>query len=209
MQKTIPKPKNHSLSFEAPDPDGGAFKGEVWVTNARQGRIEHVVASGRFTDGIGVVHTINGGTLSGVSFVEPKRGAPRTKRLRDVAAYLAWRWFLAGTARDKKAQADAYSSVVDLWAEKRWKGISEQAHARRSVNAGRDVVRSAQCDVVAYKCDPPVLGGLVFAAKPGACSILDSGDLRVDGEGYFWLYGAEQARFARTSNPILFPNCGS
>lgn len=201
-----PKPRIIDFDFAAPDPNGGDIRGCVSVLDKRDGANEHSLVSGEFVDGAGVLHTVTSGTLEGVWIESPGRGAPRTKAMRDVAVYLAWRAYLAGSDGTKKAQAQARTRVLGLWEERGWKGFVTESHVACAVKKGEKMLqKTGELALAIVRDDGPPLRCFAFAAKPEYLTRTPSGKLLVTGPGYLWVGDLENAIRAHPRQPFFLP----
>lgn len=200
------KPRIIDFDFVASDPTGGDIRGHLSVLDKRAGASQHVIAAGKFVDGAGMLHTVTSGSLEDVWIESPGRGAPRTKAMRDVAAYLAWRVYLAGSERDKKAQAQARTQVLGLWEERGWKGFVTESHVSCAVKRGEKILReTGEFALAIIRDDGPPLRCFAFAASPEYLTKTPAGKLLVTGPGYVWVGGLESAVRANPRQPFFIP----
>lgn len=171
---------------------GDSVKGIFYANDFGDGATEHLL-DGHFTDSRGETRRFFG-RLTGYQFgpVE-RRGAPR-KIARDVAIFLAYQWHL-GAAKRKDAQArpqkDARERVMNLWAERGFTGASEETHLRKRLKAGAAGVHGLS--LMRFECLTPTPDGVLIAALESAFDMSPGDSIGIDGPGWFWRYGMEEA----------------
>ena len=165
---------------------------DVWLTHHADGR-QHHVASGvwRFENGqeFPVSATIRGGVVIARAPV----GRP-TKTLRNIAAFLASRWY----ALEENDEAAAVKRVYELWANghdadpTQWTGASDEREARRLIDAGKSELGATPGALVAYGGgETAPRGGVAWVDR--AHLVRSSDGWCIDGPGYWWDVGDEEA----------------
>lgn len=201
------KPRIIDCDFAALDPHCGEVRGRISVLDKRVGANQHEVVDGEFVDGAGTLHTVTSGTIEDVWIESPKRGAPRTKAMRDVAVYLAWMAYLAGSARDGAARALARTHVLGLWEERGWRGFVTESHIARAVERGQQILqKTGELALAIIRDDGPPLRCCAFAARPEYLTRTPSGKLLVTGPGYVWVGDLESAVRVSPRQPFFFPS---
>ena len=196
-----------ALDFSASNPSVGRISGCIRVLDRRDGSGRYVISEGRATLGNGDIFNITDGCLEGVSIDSPKPGAPRTKAMRDVAVYLAYLTYLAGTDKGKKEQARARANVLALWEERGWTGFLISSHVGSAIKRGKKHLEDV-AGPVSFACirdDGPPFKCSAFAAKPEHLTRWPAGGLLLSGQFYLWQDGMENAVFGRTSKPFVIP----
>ena len=175
---------------------GASLEGIFYANDFGDGAAEHSL-DGHLTDSQGDIYRFSG-RLSGVQFVQVEtRGAP-VKTARDVALFLAYRWFLGGDTAPK-AKSKARQGVMDLWAAQGFKGASEETHLRKRLLAGAAVAGGLSRLRVVTDGKVPggnakaAMDGMVVAAPPDAFDVRPREHVAVDGLGWYWRYGMEKA----------------
>ena len=175
---------------------GDSLKGLFYANDFGDGAAEHLL-DGHLTDSQGVTQRLFG-RISGLRFVPlVTRGAPK-KNARDVALFLAYRWFLGG-GTVPKAKSKARQGVMNLWAANGFKGASEETHLRKRLRAGDEATRGlSRLRVVTDGIPPGVVAkatadGMVIAALPDAFDVRPQEHIAIDGVGWYWRYGMEEA----------------
>lgn len=170
---------------------GDSVKGIFFANDFGAGATEHVL-DGHFTDTRGETRRFFW-RLSGVQFVPVEtRGAP-VKVARDVALFLAYQWHLGAAKRADVAYAerDAREGVMNLWAAQGFKGVSEERHLRRRLKAGAETVYGLS--LLRHECATPTPDGMVIAALESVFDIRPGEYMGINGPGWFWRYGMEEA----------------
>lgn len=175
---------------------GYALNGVVYANDFSDGATLHHL-EGYLTDAQGAACKFVG-QLEGLQFVPVEtRGAP-VKVARDVALFLAYRWFLGGGIA-AKAKSNARQGVMDLWAAQGFKGASEETHLRKRLSAGEKsthglsrlrVVTDGSAVVGLANGGPD---GMVIAAPPDAFDVRPGECVAINGRGWYWRYGMEKA----------------
>lgn len=170
---------------------GDSLEGIFYANDFGDGATEHAL-DGHFTDTRGETRRFFG-RLSGVQFVPVEtRGAP-VKVARDVALFLAYQWHLGAAKRGAEARAerDARQGVMNLWEARGFKGASEETHLCRRLKAGAEAVHGLS--LLRYECATPTPDGLVIAALESVFDMRPGEYMGINGPGWFWRYGMEQA----------------
>lgn len=170
---------------------GNALKGMFYTNDFGDGALEHSL-EGHLTDSRGETRRFSG-RLSGVQFVPVEtRGAPR-RTSRDVALFLAYQWFLGNAKREVEAKAEkaAREGVLELWAAHGFKGVTEEVHLRKRINAGAEAVHGLS--LMHYVCTGESPDGTVIAAHTDAFDLRPGEYMGINGPGWFWQYGMEEA----------------
>ncbi|WP_143227229.1 MULTISPECIES: hypothetical protein [unclassified Acidovorax] len=181
---------------------GDSLKGLFYANDFGDGADEHVL-DGHLTDARGVTRRFVG-RLSGVRFTPmAKQGAPK-KVARDVALFLAYRWFLGGESAPR-AKSRARQAVMELWAARGFKGASEETHLRKRLHAGEKAAQGLSRLRVVTDGKPSVghaeatLDGIVIAAPPDAFDVRPGELVAINGIGWYWRLGMEEAVQGRLS----------
>ena len=123
------------------------------------------------------------------------RGRPRPTA-RDVAAYLAARWFLfdRDMPGSKAGIRSAYTAVSELWARQGYRGLSDRKECVGAVDRGqKTVVEIYGCSALVFE-DGPSPGARVFGVPKDKVSFRHD-RLEIDRcLAWEWLYGDEKAR---------------
>ncbi len=180
---------------------GDELRGTFYANDFGDGAKEHHL-DGYLTNSQGVKSKFQG-RLSGVQFAPREaRGAPR-KTARDVALFLAFKWFHAtgGGASKTVVERNARDCVMGLWAELGYKGVTEETHLRKRLKSGAGALNGLS--LLRYVCTTDAPDGAVVAAPYSAFDLRRGESMSINGSGWFWRYGMEaavQGRFsAKTS----------
>ncbi len=136
--------------------------------------------------------------LSGLQFVPVEnRGRPK-KTARNVAFFLAHRWFLGIAIRTKKPRAEskALDDAMLLWQSLGFQGVSDEAHARKLLKAGKE----AACGLSLLHVDATNgahADGVVIAADESTFDMRPGEYMGINGDGWFWRYGMEKAEWGK------------
>lgn len=139
--------------------------------------------------------------LDGVQFVTVEtRGAPK-KTGRDVALHLAYLLFLGRAKRNARgsmvrAESMARESVMRLWAERCYRGVSEETHLNTLKRRGRRV--TCGLSFLRFEADDGDVGSTVIAL-PESAFVLEQQRISLNGKGWLWQHGMETAVYGTLS----------
>lgn len=181
---------------------GDSLEGLFYANDFGDGADVHLL-DGHLTDSRGVTRRFSG-QLSGVRFTPmAKQGAPK-KVGRDVALFLAYRWFLGGATAPRE-KSRARQEVMELWAVQGFKGASEETHLRKRLHAGEKAAQGlSRLRVVtdgkaADGHANATRDGVVIAAPPDAFDVRPGEHVAINGFGWYWRLGMEEAVQGRLS----------
>lgn len=172
------------------------LRGTFYARDFGDQSTEHVL-EGHLTDSRGQTRRFFG-QLSGLQFVSREtRGAPK-KTGRDVALYLAYMWFLGAVKlRVTGAEREAREQVMELWAKDGFVGATEETHLRKRLSEGRKVVHGLS--LLHYVCTSNAPDGAMVAAPAKAFDLQMGVRIGINGPGWFWRYGMEEAVYSNHS----------
>lgn len=194
LQK-VPVVRTMGLELFAPGIREPVLRGTVYATDLLRGSSIHAVS--------GVLHSQQGaeldfvGQLGGVTFVGKKRPLGRPpKDARNMAVYMAFKWFQAGQKPHKTAETSARRDLLDYW-ESRWPGMPDESTRDALIRKGEARALEAigsPGDMVAYRsrCGAD---GYVLILPPGCIQHHPGDSVRGSGEGLVWRYGEEETQF--------------
>lgn len=139
------------------------------------------------------------------------RGRP-AKTERDVAVFLAFRWFWGlafaeGVVEKRARSRKAKDGVLQLWADRGFDGLGYESHLNARLRSSKAALRDqfgSRC--VAWPFRHGVSGdAMVVAVAESSVRHTEDGIL-VSGNGWIWTYGEEQAVFSPVRARLLSPS---
>lgn len=132
----------------------------------------------------------------------PVGGRP-AKTTRDVAVFLALRWFEAGAPEGRPKLREA---VLDLWAARGFAGIRDPAHVTARAFKARALCGADGAIISAYKgagsTRKHVGPGAGVLLIPAGSATESPGVIEVAGPVWSWEFGAEHAELFDASGEI-------
>lgn len=164
------------------------------IVTPRTGLADHLfVGQGR--DQFGDTYTLRA-VVNGVHFVRRETRGRRTDKARDVAVYLAGKWFSSGGQMPEVPSGcrSQVRAAMELWAARGHDGLSDQKNANLVLRRGQELLSSF--DALLFE-DGPTEGARLIAVPERAVKRRSGGLVALDCPGWAWTYGAPRAEFGR------------